>query len=57
MDPGIDFSYFNTAPMPYNFYGLPPTPQSNTPRTDDFKNFRINNVSLAMPLAENENII
>lgn len=39
MDGGIDFSYFNSAPMPYAFYGMPPTPQSNTPLGDDFKRF------------------
>lgn len=49
MDPGIDFSYFSSAPMPYTFFGLPPTPQSQTPRADDYKNFQNgnNNVSCA----------
>ena len=47
MDSGHDFSYFNTAPVPYNFFGLPPTPQSDTPRPDQYKNFHVNNVSPA----------
>lgn len=53
MDPGIDFSYFSSAPMPYTFFGLPPTPQSQTPRADDYKNFHNgnNNVSSAPPEA------
>lgn len=30
--------------MPYNFnFGLPPTPQSHTPRADDYKNVQANN--------------
>ncbi|KAK5091881.1 AP-1-like transcription factor [Exophiala xenobiotica] len=43
MDSGHDFSYFNTAPVPYNFFGLPPTPQSDTPRPEQYKNFHVNN--------------
>lgn len=35
----MDFSYFTSAPQPYQFFGLPPTPAgSSTPQADDFKN-------------------
>ena len=34
----MDFSYFNSAPQPYHFFNLPPTPvASSTPQPDDFK--------------------
>lgn len=48
MESGIDFTYFNSAPMPYTFFGLPPTPQSQTPHADDYKNYHANNVSITM---------
>lgn len=46
MDSAVDYNYFSAAPMPYTFFGLPPTPQSHTPRGDDYKNFQAHNVSL-----------
>ncbi|KAK5071097.1 AP-1-like transcription factor [Lithohypha guttulata] len=42
MDTGVDFTYFSSAPVPVSYYGLPPTPQSNTPRGDDFKSYQSN---------------
>lgn len=47
MESGIDFTYFNSAPMPYNYFGLPPTPQAQTPQADDYKHYHGNNVSVS----------
>ena len=41
-NPGIDFNFFSSASVPYNYYGLPPTPQAESPYVEGFKNFHGN---------------